>query len=123
MSFTVVRDIAKLPVKGMIRSTVLLGLLLLGACSSPQIQSNSGPDIKRDCARLIAIQGIPDQQMSGRLRELIVTILKRENLDGGGKSANKSVYAFRFCRAYLGLPLGQVRVNPQKNQTLDLNIY
>ena len=115
-----VRDIAKVPVKGIIRSTVLLGLLLLGACSSPQIQTNSAPDIKRDCARLIAMQGIPDQQMSGRLRELIVTILKRENLDGGGKTANKSVYAFRFCRAYLGLQLGRVRVNPQKDPTLNL---
>lgn len=120
MSFTVVRDVAKLPVKGIIRSTVLLGLLLLGASSIPQIQSNSGPDIKRDCARLIAIQGMPDQQMSGRLRELTVTILKRENVDGGGKTAKKSVYAFRFCRAYLGLQLGRVRVNLQKDHILDL---
>ena len=120
MSSTVVCSDPKMAVTGIIRSSVLLGLLLLGACSSPQIQSNSCPDVRRDCARLIAMQGIPDPQMSDRLRKLLVTILKRESLDGGGNTGNKPVYAFRFCRAYLGLPLGRVQAKPQKDQTLDL---
>ena len=120
MSSTVVRNDFKMLMTGIMRSSVLLGLLLLGACSSPQIQSNSGPDVRRDCARLIAMRGIPDQHMSYRLRELLVTILKRENLDGGGNTGHKPVYAFRFCRAYLGLPLGRVQDRPQKDPTLDL---
>ncbi len=66
------------------------------------------------------MQGIPDEQISSRRRELALTILKREDLGHAGNTVNKPFYAFQFCRAYLGLPLLRVRANPLKGQPLEL---
>lgn len=105
----------------MIRSTSLLVVaLLLGACSSPEIPQSSGPDIQRDCARLMAMQGKPDDQMSSRRRDLALTILRREDLGSEGEKGNNLAYAVKFCRAYLGLPPVRLIRVPQKGQPLQL---
>ena len=112
------------PVAALIRPTALLTVaFLLAACSTPEIEQSSGPfgpDIKRDCARLMALQGKPDDQMASRRRDLALTILQREDLASEGAKGNNLAYAFKFCRAYLGLPPVRLIRVPQKGQSLQI---
>ena len=105
----------------MLRSTALLSLaLLLGACSNVQLQGTATPDIRRECARLLALQAKLDEQMAKRRRDLALTILKREELMNKDQQTVNLAYSFRFCRGYLGLPPVRVIRVPKKADPLEI---